>query len=104
MNTGQASGTETETKVEPGETTRDGATKRFSLPSGKVAEAPRHLLGRHQRDAMRIVGKDMASLPFAIIAVVTTIDGRRVTYEELLDYPMSDTNALLGEVLGKDGT
>lgn len=82
----------------------DGPTKMFMLPSGRTVVALRVLRGRHQRDAMRAVGKDMASLPFALVAVACKIDGQALPYEALLDLPLGDTNMLLGEVLGKEGT
>jgi hypothetical protein len=81
-----------------------GPTKNYTLPSGKRASSLRRLQGKHQRDALRLVGKDQASLPYALIAIATTIDGRAITYEDVLEFELDDVNELMAQVLGGKGS
>jgi len=68
-----------------------------------IAEAQ----GRHSIAAFRVLPQaDQANplaLSMAIAAQVTTIDGRAVTYEDLLDLPLADVNAIQGAMQGGNG-
>lgn len=82
--------------TEDGEITKDGPTKTWLLPSGRRATMLRQPKGRHQRDAVRSIGndKDQVSVIYALVAQTTTIDGRAVTYEDVLEMPLQDAGDL----------
>lgn len=82
----------------PPTTSTDDRYISVMLPSGRTAKLLRKGKGRHMRDASRAVGKDQGNamaFTLALIAVKTTIDGRGITYEDMLDMDEDDVTALM---------
>lgn len=54
----------------------------------------------YTKDMLRAarVASDEASVQFALIAVLTTIDGEALLFEDLLELPIADFEALYSEV------
>jgi hypothetical protein len=65
------------------------AVQRETLPSGKVAEVL-DFKGKHIRQATEIADGNSGKMIFALIALVTTIDGRGITMEEIDEMPGRD--------------
>jgi tryptophanase len=70
--------------------------KEFELPSGRKASvAP--FKGKHIKMAQRIVGEDSENIIYAIIALLTTIDGQPVVMEDMDEMPGQDLLKLMAE-------
>ncbi len=65
------------------------------LPSGKTAVV-KGFKGRHIREATRIADGDPGSMIFALIALVTEIDGKPIVMEDLDDMDGRDVLKLQG--------
>lgn len=81
-----------ETPIQP----QTPGTRTTTLPSGRIATLG-EFKGRHVRDAQRVVGEDSDRLIYAIIAMLTTIDGQPVLMEDLDEMPGKDLLRLMGE-------
>lgn len=75
-------------------------TREITLPSGALARIIDPVLGRHQRNAVRMIGTDRTNLPYAMIAATTCVDGRDLTMEDVLDMVIADVQVLQIEVMG----
>jgi hypothetical protein len=75
--------------------------KQITLPSGRVAII-REGKGRDLIHAQRAVGRttETHALLQALVAMVCTIDGKELCYEDVLDLPVADVLTLEGEMLG----
>lgn len=78
------------------EKVQDVGTKTFDLPSGRSASI-QEFKGKHIKMAQRIVGEDSDNLIYAIIAMLTTIDGQPVVMEDFDEMPGKDALRLMGE-------
>lgn len=65
------------------------------LPSGAVAHMMEKPKGKHLRQAQRMAGNDQASLTYAIVAVIATVDGRSLNLDEVLELDLHDVTTLL---------
>jgi hypothetical protein len=72
----------------------------IELPSGATATMKHsRFLGRHIREAQRIIGDNKEDMMFGLIAVLFKIDGQDVIYEEVLDdMDGADVLALMAKV------
>jgi hypothetical protein len=81
--------------------------KTLTLPSGKAAVVRRGTGDTIMRSA-RLVGAEDRGNPMALamahLAVKLTLDGRHLTYEEVLELDEDDVYALLGMTQGKGPT
>ena len=79
----------------------NGEVRTVTLPSGRVA-AIRKGKGRDLLQAARMAGGagDGMKLTMAIIAMLTTIDGRAMVIEDVEDLDLIDVMKLMGEVVG----
>ncbi len=68
----------------------------IELPSGRKAEL-KEFKGKHIKEAQRIAGENSENLIYAIIAMLTTIDGQPVMMEDLDDMPGKDLLKLMAE-------
>lgn len=70
------------------ETHEDGS-RSFSLSAGEkcVIRAGK---GKHMKNAQRIAGTDKSAYMGALLAQLVTIDGEKITAEELEEYPLKD--------------
>jgi len=75
------------------------ATVIIDLPSGAKATKI-EFKGKHVREAQRLSDGDQSKALFAIIAVATLIDGKRVTMEELDEMDGRDIIHLMAEYQG----
>jgi hypothetical protein len=75
--------------------------RQITLPSGRVA-AIREGRGRDLINAQRAVGRaaESTALLQALVAILCTVDGKELVYEDVLDMPVADVLILEGEVLG----
>ena len=75
--------------------------RKVILPSGCIATV-REGRGRHLINAQRAVGKTAQSsaLLQALVAMLCTVDGKEVLYEDVLEMPLADVLMLEAEVLG----
>lgn len=72
----------------------------LELPSGKIAEIE-SAKGKHLRQAARLAGNDDAlGIGQALISVLATIDGDKVTFEDVGEMDLADVIALQGAVMG----
>jgi hypothetical protein len=73
----------------------------ITLPSGRIASI-REGKGRDLINAQRAVGRtaESTALLQALVALLCTVDGRELVYEDVLDMPVADVLMLEGEVLG----
>ncbi|MBV8773468.1 MAG: phage tail assembly protein [Deltaproteobacteria bacterium] len=71
------------------------------LPSGRVATV-REGRGRDLINAQRAVGRtaESSALLQALVAILCTVDGKELVYEDVLEMPMADVLMLEAEVLG----
>ena len=71
------------------------------LPSGRAAVI-REGRGRDLIQAQRAVGRaaESTALLQALVAILCTVDGNELTYEDVLEMPVADVLMLEGEVLG----
>jgi len=67
--------------------------RRFTFRVGKT---------RDLRKAQRQAGKQPDDILYYLVADCVQIDGEQLTFEELLDMPISDFNFLLQAVQGED--
>lgn len=74
----------------------------IDLPSGRKAQILKNRKARHQRNALRVAGRDQASVPFALIAELCLIDGQVVTLEDVLELALDDSLILQAYVFGAD--
>lgn len=74
-------------------------TKELILPSGKNASIKKgigyDLLQAQQK------AKSAEEIPYALIAELCEIDGKKLVYEEILELDLADVVALQGELMGK---
>jgi hypothetical protein len=70
--------------------------KEITLPSGKIASVI-EAKGKHIREAQRQSGEESDKIIFALIAVCTTIDGKKLVVEDIDDMNSKDVFALMGE-------
>jgi hypothetical protein len=75
------------------------ADKTITLPSGKLAGV-RKGTGLDLMHAQRAVAgnKEQMASAFALIAELVEIDGKAITYEEVLTMPLADIGVLQAEV------
>ncbi len=74
----------------------------IALPSGASA-AIRKGYGRDLMRAQRVAeGGDATTVVFALIAELAEIDGKRITYDDVLAMELDDVLALQGEVVGEN--
>ena len=71
-------------------------TKKITLPSGKIAEIA-EFKGKHIREAQRIADGEADKIIFALISLLTTIDGYPVLIEDLDEMPGKDVMKLTAE-------
>jgi len=78
-----------------------GARRKLTLPSGRVA-AIRTGKGRDLMHAHRAVqgNSDPTAIVFALVATLCEVEGKPVTYEEVLEMDLQDVLALQSEVMG----
>lgn len=74
----------------------------IDLPSGRKAQILKARKARHQRNALRVAGRDQASVPFALTAELCLIDGQAVTLEDVLELDLDDSLILQAHVFGAD--
>ncbi len=78
------------------------AVRTIALPSGASA-AVRKGCGRDLMRAQRVTeGGDATAVVFALIAELAEIDGKPITYEDVLAMDLDDVLALQGEVVGEN--
>lgn len=68
----------------------------IELPSGRKAEI-QQFKGKHIREAARLADSDSSKLVFALIAMLTTIDGEAIVMEDLDEMNGKDVMKLMGE-------
>lgn len=75
--------------------------KEITLPSGAKATIE-PFKGKHVKEAMRNVAdsSNSAEIVFSLIALLTTIDGKKIVPEELDEMDGMDTLMLMGEFTG----
>ncbi len=74
----------------------------IALPSGATA-AIRKGYGRDLMRAQQVTeGGDATAVVFALIAELIELDGKRITYEDVLAMDLEDVLALQGEVVGEN--
>ncbi|HJU10072.1 MAG TPA: hypothetical protein VJ728_04305 [Candidatus Binataceae bacterium] len=75
--------------------------RQVTLPSGSIATI-REGRGRDLIHAQRAVGKttESTALMQALVAMLCTVDGKELLYEDVLDMPVADVLTLEAEVLG----
>lgn len=71
-------------------------TREVQLPSGRIAVIG-EFKGRHVREAQRVSDGASDKYLFALIAMLTTIDGQPVLMEDLDEMPGGDVMKLMGE-------
>lgn len=71
-------------------------TKIVALPSGKTAVIT-EFKGKHIREATRIADGEADKIIFALISLLTTIDGNPVLMEDLDEMPGKDVMKLTAE-------
>ena len=78
-------------------------TKTITLPSGATAEV-RKGRGKDLMRAHRAVrGKDdPLAIAFALIAELTSVDGKLIVYEDVLEMGLADVLTLQTEIMGSD--
>jgi hypothetical protein len=75
----------------------------IQLSDGRTAEI-RKFKGRDMVKAQKLAGKDTEMIPPYVCAMVTTIDGKPVMVEHLLDeMEGEDYLKILGEAMGEKG-
>jgi hypothetical protein len=76
-------------------------TRTVTLPSRRAAVI-RAGRGRDLIQAQRAVGRtaESTALLQALVAILCTVDGKELTYEDVLEMPVADVLMLEGEVLG----
>ncbi len=79
----------------------DPKIREITLPSGRVATV-REGRGRDLIHAQRAVGRaaETTALLQALVAMLCTVDGKELCYEDVLEMPVADVLVLEGEVLG----
>lgn len=75
--------------------------KKITLPSGKTATMAQGK-GYHLLNAQR-TAKDSDSIPYALLAELCEIEGKKVVYEDILEMDLDDVSALLTEFNQKEG-
>lgn len=70
--------------------------KELTLPSGRIAKIEDGK-GRHLYDAQR-KSKNTDDIPYALVAELTEIDGKKLPYEDILELPLADVSRLLTEI------
>jgi hypothetical protein len=74
----------------------------IDLPSGTRAEVRKG----HGRDLMRAqraaAGGDASAVVFALIAELTSLEGRKIVYEDVLEMELADVMALQAEVIDEN--
>lgn len=80
---------------------RETTTREITLPSGRFATI-REGRGRDLINAQRAVGRNAESTALlqALVAMLCTVDGQALIYEDVLEMPVGDVLMLEGEVLG----
>lgn len=73
--------------------------KEIQLPSGMKAKIIK-AKGKHVVEAQRLMEGNPDLMLSALISVCTSIDGKKPTIEEVLDFDYMDYLALLGEFQG----
>jgi hypothetical protein len=75
--------------------------REVTLPSGRVATI-REGKGRDLINAQRAVGRtaESGALMQALVAMLCTVDGKELIYEDVLEMPIADVLMMEGEVLG----
>ena len=76
--------------------------KEIILPSGKIAQI-RKGKGRDIVNAQRITSES-SEVTLALVSELTTIDGNKLLFEDLLEMDLEDVCVLLGEVTGKNAS
>lgn len=76
-------------------------TREIMLPSGRVA-AIREGRGRDLINAQRAAGRNAESTALlqALVAMLCTVGGKELIYEDVLEMPIADVLMLEAEVLG----
>lgn len=78
------------------ENTNTPMTREIVLKSGKVAVI-QEFKGKHVMEAQRIADGESEKVMFALISLLTTIDGQPVLMEDLEEMPGSDVMTLMKE-------
>lgn len=89
-NTGAAAAVSKET------ITHEDGSKTVHLSGGKVAEV-KPFKGKHVKQAQRLIDGDSDNMVFAMIALLTSIDGKPIVMEDLDELPGGDVLKLMGE-------
>lgn len=76
---------------------------RVELPSGGYADILKRMIGKHQKLALQMIGRDSTSFPFALTAVVCRVNGSDVTLEDVLEMDYEDCMVLQEETSGRLG-
>lgn len=71
-------------------------TRTITLPSGKTAVI-HPFKGKHIREASRIADGDSTKIIFALISMLTTIDGEPILMEDMDEMDGRDAMKLMGE-------
>src|SRR5579871_891575 len=72
-------------------------TKTVILPSGKTATVRTPATGRDLINAYKVLPRkaNPGQISMALVAQLAAIDGRQLLYEDTLDLPLEDINALM---------
>lgn len=77
---------------------------RKELPSGEgYVDIMKKMIGKHQKLALQMIGRDSTNFPFALISVVCRFNGRDVTPEDVLEMDYEDCMMLQEETTGRLG-
>lgn len=70
--------------------------KHINLPSGKKAKIE-YGKGFHLLQAQR-KAKNTDEIPYALIAELAEFEGKKLPYEDILQFPLNDVSALLNTI------
>jgi len=75
--------------------------RQITLPTGRIASV-RAGRGRDLINAQRAVGRtaESGALMQALVAMLCTVDGKDLVYEDVLEMPIADVLTLEAEVMG----
>ena len=69
----------------------------FKLPISGLTCEKTPFKGKHVRQAQRLIDGDQTKIQFAVISLACTVDGKRVTIEELDEMEGEDVMTMIAE-------